>query len=142
MLLRMVNCDAEILTNLVNVDLDIGGTIGPPEISDLVSPMTNDDKFAVKRRASRKAAAIKAAIAGAAQEDELPCCVRDVSEDGALLELPSAKDVPFRFWLKLEGETAPHFCTVAWRSARHLGVEFSQQITERRIAERWAFAAI
>ena len=55
---------------------------------------------------------------------------------------PSAEDVPFRFWLKLDGETAPHFCTVAWRSARHLGVEFSQQITERRITERRAFAII
>ena len=104
--------------------------------------MTNDDKFAVQRRATRKIAAIKAAIAVAPQAEELPCFVRDVSEDGALLELNSAKDVPFRFWLQLDGDPLPHFCTVAWRSARHLGVEFSQQITERRIADRMVFAAI
>jgi hypothetical protein len=104
--------------------------------------MTKDDRSAVKRRASRKTAAIKAAIAVAPQAEELPCFVRDVSEDGAQLELPSAKELPFQFWLQLDGEPMPHFCTVAWRSARHLGVEFSQQITERRITERMAFAAI
>ena len=142
MLLRIVNGNAEILTKLVNVTSDMGGRVRRSELSDLVSPMTNDNKFAVQRRAARKTAAIKAAIAVAPQTEELPCFVRDVSEDGALLELPSAKKLPFQFWLQLDGDPKPHFCTVAWRSAQHLGVEFSQHITERRIAERMAFAAI
>ena len=142
MLLRIVNGDGKILTKTVNVTSEISGRVWSSELSELVSPMTNDDEFDVRRRASRKIATIKAAIAVAPDADELPCCVRDVSDDGALLELPSAEDVPFRFWLKLDGETAPHFCTVAWRSARHLGIEFSQEITQRRITERRAFAII
>ena len=138
----MVNIDTKNLTKLVTVVSDIGGTVRSSELSDLVSPMINDDIFAVRRRASRKTAAIKATIVVAPQAEEWPCFVRDVSEDGALLELPSAKDLPFRFWLQVDGDTIPHFCTVAWRSAARIGVEFSQDITERRIAKRRAFIAI
>jgi hypothetical protein len=105
--------------------------------------MTNDDKFAVKRRSSRKAVTTGAAISLPQRaEEHLPCVVRDVSQDGAQLILPQQGDLPKNFWLQLDGETEPHFCTLAWRSAQRLGVEFSQQITERRIAERMAFAAL
>jgi hypothetical protein len=63
--------------------------------------------------------------------------VCDLSEDGALLELLLAKELPLIFWLRLENETTLRFCTVAWHSENHLGVEFSEQIINRRRVERW-----
>ena len=53
-----------------------------------------------------------------------------------IAELP-CKELPLVFWLRLDGETTLRFCTVAWHSENYIGVEFSEQITERRRAERW-----
>ena len=41
------------------------------------------------------------------------------------------------FWLRLDGEATLRLCTIAWHSERQLGVEFSEQIMERRRTERW-----
>lgn len=71
------------------------------------------------------------------QNEHVGCMVRDLSQDGALLELPLAKGLPLVFWLRLEGETTLRFCAVAWHSENYLGVEFSEQIIERRRVERW-----
>ncbi len=71
------------------------------------------------------------------QDEHIICSVHDLSQDGALLELPSAKKLPLVFWLRLDGETVLRFCTVAWQSENHLGVEFSEQIIERHRIERW-----
>jgi hypothetical protein len=62
--------------------------------------------------------------------------MRNMSQDGALVELLQAKDLPLSFWLRLEGEITLRLSTVAWRSQRQVGVEFSQQIIERRSVER------
>ena len=69
------------------------------------------------------------------QGEHVGCLVRDLSQAGALLELPHAKNLPLVFWLRLEGETTLRFCTVAWQSDNHLGVEFGEQIIERRRTE-------
>jgi PilZ domain len=90
-----------------------------------------------KRRSPRRVALMPAVIFYPNQNEHVDCTVRDLSQDGALLELPLAKELPLVFWLRLEGETALRFCTVAWHSENYLGVEFSEQITERRRNERW-----
>ena len=90
-----------------------------------------------KRRSPRRAALMPAVIFYPNQNEHVACMVRDLSQDGALLELPMAKELPMVFWLRLEGETTLRFCTVAWHSENYLGVEFSEQITERRRNERW-----
>jgi hypothetical protein len=64
--------------------------------------------------------------------------VRNISPDGALLESPLAKYLPLSFWLRLEGDTEPYLCIVAWRSERQIGVEFSQKIVERGVERRVA----
>jgi hypothetical protein len=64
--------------------------------------------------------------------------VRNISNDGALIEFPRPKNLPTCFWLRLEGDTTLRLCTIAWRSDGLLGVEFSDQILERRRVERWA----
>ncbi len=98
--------------------------------------MTTDDHFVERRSSSRRAVYTRAVITHPRQTEQLSCIVRDFSQDGALLELPNAKDLPLSFWLRLEGEVTLRLCTVAWHSVRQLGVEFSQQIIERRNVER------
>jgi hypothetical protein len=71
------------------------------------------------------------------QNQHVECMVRDLSQDGALLDVPLAKTLPFVFWLRLDGETTLRFCTVVWGSENHLGVEFSEQIIDRQRIERW-----
>ena len=90
-----------------------------------------------KRRSQRRPALMPAVIFYPEQNEHVACLVLDLSPDGALLELPRAKNLPLVFWLRLDGESTLRFCTVAWQSENHLGVEFSEQIIERRRAERW-----
>lgn len=99
--------------------------------------MKSNAQVAEKRRSPRRAALMPGLIFYPNQNEHVACMVRDLSQDGALLELPFAQQLPEVFWLRLEGETALRFCNVAWLSENYLGVEFSEQITERRRAERW-----
>ena len=98
--------------------------------------MKTDNQFVERRRSPRRIAFMQAVITHPRQTKHLSCIVRNISQDGALVELPQAKDLPVSFWLRLEGEITLRLCTVAWRSERQVGVEFSQQIIERRSVER------
>jgi hypothetical protein len=71
------------------------------------------------------------------QSGRIGCIVRDMSEDGAHLDFPHSKNLPTSFWLRLEGEPTLRLCNTVWRSDCQIGVEFSEQIVERRRAERW-----
>ena len=75
---------------------------------------------------------MQASIFHPLQTEHMSCTVRDISQDGALVEFPYTKDLPSLFWLRL--------CTIAWHGERKLGVEFSEQIMERRRSERWTQA--
>ena len=99
--------------------------------------MEAEGKFVEHRRASRRAAYMQAAIFHPMQSEHLGCIVRDISQDGALIDFPRSGNLPSLFWLRLDGEATLTLCTVAWRSANQLGVEFSEQIMERRRVERW-----
>ena len=90
-----------------------------------------------QRRSPRRTALMQAAIFHPLQTEHLHCIVRDISQDGALVDFPHPKNLPSLFWLRLEGEATLRLCTVAWRSELQLGVEFSEQIMERRRVERW-----
>ena len=100
--------------------------------------MKVDAKLVEHRRSQRRAAYIRASIVHPLQTENLTCTVRDMSEDGALIFFPRSGELPSLFWLRLEGEATLRLCTVAWRSSCKLGVEFSEQIMERRRVERWS----
>jgi len=104
--------------------------------------MKSNVKRREKRRSPRRVALMPAVIFYPNQNQHVACMVRDLSQDGALLDVPLAKEMPFVFWLRLDGETKLRFCTVVWGSANHLGVEFSEQIIERRRYERWGEPAV
>jgi hypothetical protein len=90
-----------------------------------------------KRRSRRRVSLMPAVIFYPNQNQHVECKVREMSRDGALLDVPLAKTLPFVFWLRLDGETTLRFCTVIWGSQNHLGVEFSDQIIDRHRMERW-----
>ena len=98
--------------------------------------MSNDSRFVEQRRVQRRVSSMGASISHPRNAEDLRCIVRNISPDGALLELPLARDLPVSFWLHLAGDNTPRFCIVAWRSGRQAGVEFSQQIIERGIGRR------
>jgi hypothetical protein len=83
---------------------------------------------------------MRASIFHPYQSDHLGCSVRDISEDGAMVEFPSPKELPNIFWLRFDGEATLRLCTIAWHSERKVGVEVSEQIMERRRVVRWTQA--
>jgi hypothetical protein len=102
--------------------------------------MKNDLQVAEQRRSLRRNALMQAAIFHPLQTEHLNCTVRDISQDGALVDFQHPKDLPSLFWLRLDGEATLRLCTIAWVAEQQLGVEFSEQIMERRRAERWTQA--
>lgn len=93
-----------------------------------------------QRRSPRRAALMQASIFHPLQTEHLNCTVRDISQDGAMVEFPQPKGLPSLFWLRLDGEATLRLCTIAWHSECQLGVEFSEQIMERHRVERWTQA--
>jgi hypothetical protein len=104
----------------------------------LGNSMSNKSQFDDQRRSPRRTASMGASISHPRHTEDICCIVRNISPDGALLESPLARDLLVSFWLRLEGDTTPRFCIVAWRSGRQVGVEFSQQIIERGIGHQIA----
>ncbi len=53
------------------------------------------------------------------------CVVRNMTDSGARLEVPSTLGVPDGFSLESEDGTFSHNCVVKWRKDNVLGVEFT-----------------
>jgi len=53
------------------------------------------------------------------------CTIRNLSEGGALLLVPSLVGIPATFELVLEPNDVHHDCRVVWRGDNRLGVEFT-----------------
>ena len=52
------------------------------------------------------------------------CIVRDLSPDGAGLQLASAADLPVEFDLTFDTGQKPRRCRLAWRGLTNVGVTF------------------
>ena len=52
------------------------------------------------------------------------CIIRNLSENGASLEIGSPVGVPDDFILIIKPESLKRKCRVAWRSADRIGVQF------------------
>jgi len=53
------------------------------------------------------------------------CMVRNLSEQGAALDIPSSVGIPTSFTLVLPMEGSRFYCHSVWRSYRRIGVEFA-----------------
>ena len=54
----------------------------------------------------------------------IDCTVRNVSNDGAALEVASPVGIPDEFILLIGKDSAKRSCRVMWRTARRIGVSF------------------
>jgi PAS domain-containing protein len=52
------------------------------------------------------------------------CRVRNLTDDGACLEVESQTGIPTQFQLVVSGSKEPHHCKLAWQSEHRIGVAF------------------
>jgi hypothetical protein len=81
-----------------------------------------EDVRGEQRRRTLKAGSI--AFGGGA----IDCTVRNLSPNGACLEVTSQQDVPEFFVLVIEGDEIKRPCSVAWRKGRRMGVVFKSKL--------------
>jgi hypothetical protein len=77
-----------------------------------------------KRRANRR----RILKSGTIEFDRVAhsCVVRNLSEDGAALDVPYAIAIPPEFKLIVHTDQLSWACRVIWRKQNRLGVEFEQ----------------
>lgn len=54
----------------------------------------------------------------------IDCTIRNMSDEGAALDVDSPVGIPDEFSLLIKPEFLKRNCRVAWRSARRIGVKF------------------
>lgn len=78
-----------------------------------------DEKRKILRQRTLKAGTINFNRAGG-----IDCRVRNLSPDGACLEVASQLGIPDDFVLVVESDRLKQPCHVVWRTATRMGVEF------------------
>jgi hypothetical protein len=55
----------------------------------------------------------------------IDCTVRNISETGAALDVPSPHGIPTEFTLETDGAHRP--CRVVWRKEKRIGITFDKE---------------
>jgi hypothetical protein len=79
--------------------------------------------YAEQRLSPRRNVTIPAKVVFDGGRRRIDCIIRNLSDGGAKLELPSVSGLPNTFDLIVQGHR-PHGCRVAWRALREVGVQF------------------
>ncbi len=77
-----------------------------------------------QRRSERHLTFKTARIVVANHDYSIECVVLNVSQHGACMLVPVGSRVEDRFVLFIDGDEAPHRCTVAWRDGSRIGVSY------------------
>jgi hypothetical protein len=86
----------------------------------------SDDTTATDRRSERRMRALKQArIVFNGGYSVLDCTVRNISVNGALLDISSMLGIPSHFDIIFNGTRRP--CTVRWHTDHLMGVHFDDQ---------------
>lgn len=85
------------------------------------APENDDDK----RRAPRLRTIKGASLVLPGSASTFSCVMRNLSETGALVELPSTIGVPHTVTLRTDDGLLERPCTVAWRTETRLGLAFT-----------------
>jgi hypothetical protein len=75
-------------------------------------------------RKSRRQRILKADTIAFDRAAGIDCTVRNISDEGACLEVASPLGIPNDFILVISKDKLKRECHVAWRSARRIGVRF------------------
>jgi hypothetical protein len=79
-----------------------------------------------ERRAQPRRKVLKGGIIEFSHGGGLTCCVRNISDTGACLEVESPVGVPNTFLLLINGEKCGREARVTWRAGRKLGIAFAE----------------
>jgi PilZ domain len=79
-----------------------------------------DEKRKAKRRRVLKSGTIEF------ERGAYSCAVRNLSEEGAALEVPYTSTIPHEFELVMQADPFRRQCRVIWRKENRLGVAFRQ----------------
>lgn len=78
-----------------------------------------------KRRSPRLRTMKGASLVLPGSASAFSCVMRNLSEHGALIELPSTIGIPAAVILETQDGTLKRLCRVAWRTETRLGLEFT-----------------
>jgi hypothetical protein len=80
-----------------------------------------------KRRNPRRAISFGAQIFYPGAKGTIACTVRDISDGGAHLSVPSGDELPALFDLRIgKGDRIGRRCRVVWQKGKDVGVEFKR----------------
>jgi hypothetical protein len=98
-----------------------------PHVSgNAVRSMTGEPHDRPPRTDARHRVLKGAAIVFNQGNSVIDCQVRDLSRRGARLKVPSTRDIPDVFDLRIHTESAMLACCVVWRTSTALGIVFRQ----------------
>ena len=78
----------------------------------------------MEKRAAQRRRVLKAGII-VFRGGTFNCMIRNLSEQGAVLDLPSSIGIPHDFTLVIPTEGSRFFCQGVWRNERRIGVAFA-----------------
>ena len=77
-----------------------------------------------QRKAPRRRTLLSGNIVFNQRGSVISCVVRNLSDTGACIELPSPAGIPDTFELTIDPGNRVENCRVAWRSEKRIGVRF------------------
>jgi hypothetical protein len=77
-----------------------------------------------RQQQPRLSSHMPARILAPGQGSPAPCVIIEISPTGAKLELAKGWIIPRSFWLRIDGDSQMHRCTIKWIDGNTFGVEF------------------
>jgi hypothetical protein len=76
------------------------------------------------RRAKQRNATFKLGVISCDPDRRILTVVKNISPTGALIEVENALEIPDQFTLAIESEPVVRLCSVAWKNAKQIAVNF------------------
>ena len=78
----------------------------------------------MEKRATPRSRTLKSGTISFDRAAGIDCVVRNISDEGACLEVTSPLGIPDEFTLVIKPDNLFRKCQIEWRSARRIGVRF------------------
>jgi hypothetical protein len=78
-----------------------------------------------KRKVSRRRTLLSGTVVFNQHGSVITCVIKNLSDIGACIEVPSPTGIPDTFELSIEPGGRKEACQVAWRSEKRVGVRFA-----------------
>jgi len=79
----------------------------------------------IEKRTTPRSRILKSGTISFDRAAGIDCVVRNISDEGACLEVTSPLGIPDEFTLVIKSDNLLRTCQIVWRSARRIGVRFT-----------------